>query len=101
MQNVDRWLKPLLQSFIAAPRLSELIYLVLKYGHDSHRRVAFLQLGGKRMSGKILFGLSLICLEGFFKNGLEIGRGCRRYGGLGHRAGSRTLTHMVLGDGDG
>jgi hypothetical protein len=44
------------------------------------------------MSGKILFGLYFICLEGFFKNDIEIGRGCCRCGILRARGGR--LTHV-------
>ena len=73
IQNVDRWAEPLLQSLVAPLRLPELTDLVLKDRHDSLRRVAFLQLGGERIGGKILFGLFRIGLESFLKNGIEIG----------------------------
>jgi hypothetical protein len=99
IQNVDRWVKPFLQSLVAALRLPELIDLVLKYSYDSCRRVAFLQLGGERMSGEILFGLFCIDLKGFLKNGFEIGGGCHRHGGPWQRARSGRLIHdewMVL-----
>jgi hypothetical protein len=73
IQNVDRWVKPFLQSLVAALRLPELIDLVLKYIYDSRRGIAFLQLGSERVSSEILFGLFCVCLEGFFKNDFEIG----------------------------
>jgi hypothetical protein len=46
------------------------------------------------MSGKILFGLYFIRLEGFFKNDIEIGRGYCRCGILRARGG--WLTHASV-----
>ena len=99
IQYVDRWVKPFLQLLIAALRFPELVDLVLEYSYNGCGRVAFLQLGGERMSDKILFGLFCIFLEGFFENGVEIGRGFCRCRGLRYRARSGRLIHaewMVL-----
>ncbi len=84
-----------MQSLVAGPRLFELVDLDLKYGQNGRGRVAWLELGGERMSGEILFSLFFICLEGFFKDDIETGRGCFRCGSLGGRARtrSRRLTH--------
>jgi hypothetical protein len=46
IQYVDRWVKPLLESLVAALRLPELIDLALDYSHNSRGRVACFQLGG-------------------------------------------------------
>ena len=86
IQHVDRWIKPFLESLIAALRSPEVVDLCLEYSHNGRGRVAFLQLGGERMSGKILFGLFGICLEGSFKYNFEIERGSRCYGSVGYRA---------------
>lgn len=74
MQNVDRWTKPALQSLVSSPGLGELVDLVLKYDQNGFGRVAFLKLGGERMSDKTLASLDLIFLERFLENGIEIGR---------------------------
>ena len=93
IQYVDRWTQPSLQSLVAAPRLVELLYLVLKYGQNGLGRVAFLKTGGERVSGEILLSLFSICLEGLFEYDFEIGGGCCRRGILegGGRCGR--LTH--------
>ncbi len=93
IQYVDRWVKPFVQSLVAAPGLFELVNLDLKYSQNGRGRVAWMELGGERMSGEILFSLFFICLEGFFKDDIETGRGCFRCGSLGGRARSRRLTH--------
>lgn len=93
VQHVDRWAKPPLHSLIAVMRSPELVDLVLEYSHESSGRVACFQLCGERMSCKILFCLFCICFEGFIKNGIEVGRGCRSHRGLEHRARSGRLTH--------
>lgn len=72
MENVNRWIKPSLQPFIAAPRLVELVYLALKYVENGRGRVTCLELGGERMCGEILFSLFLIFLEGFLEDYIEI-----------------------------
>jgi hypothetical protein len=72
--------------------LLELVDPVWKYSQNSRGRVAILELAGERMSDKILFGLYFICLEGFFKNDTEIGRGCCCFGILRARGGR--LTHV-------
>src|SRR6266702_4496581 len=92
IQYVDSWVKPSPQSLITAPGLLEPVDLVLKYGQNSRGRVACLELAGERMSDKILLSLCLICIEGFFKDDCEIGRGCCRCGILRHRARSGRLT---------
>ena len=63
--------------------------LSLKYGQNSCGRVRCLELVSEGMRGKILLGLRFIFLEGFFKNDIEIGRGCYGRGNLGAR-----LTHI-------
>jgi hypothetical protein len=75
IENVDRWVKPSPQSLISAPRFLELADLVLKYGQNVRGRVACSELASERMGGEILFGLCFICVEGFVKNDIEIGRG--------------------------
>ena len=75
IQYVNRRVKPSPQPLVTAPRLLKLVDLVLKYGQNGCGRVTRLELAGERMSGKILFGLYFICLESFFKNDIEIGRG--------------------------
>ncbi len=94
IEYVDRWVEPSPQSLVSAARLLELVDLDLKYGQDGTGRVACLELAGERMSDNILLGLSVICLEGFFKNDFEIGRGCCRCGIHRHRARSGKLTHV-------
>ena len=86
IQYVDRWVKPLLQSLVSAPRLLEFVDLVLEYSQNSCRRVTRFELAGERVCGKILIGRCFICLEGFCKDGLEIGRGCCRCGSPGTRS---------------
>ena len=93
VQYVDRWVKPSLQPFVAAPRLVELVYLALKYGENGRRRVTCLELGSERMSGEILSGLFFILFEGFFEDYFEIGSGCCRYRRPGGGARSGRLTH--------
>jgi hypothetical protein len=46
-----------------------------------------LELAGERMSDKILLGLCFICVEGFLKNEVEIGRGYCRCGIFRARSG--------------
>jgi hypothetical protein len=92
IENVDCWVKPSPQPLITAPSLLELVDLVMKYGQNSCGSVACLELAGERMLGKVLFGLYFICLEGLFKNDIEIGRGCCRCGILRSRGGR--LTHV-------
>ena len=101
IEYVDRWVKPSPQPLITTTRVLKPVDLISKYGQNSCGRVTCLKLAGERMSGKILFGLDFICLNSFFKNEIEIGRGCHRCGSL--RARSGRLTHvdeMVRGDVD-
>ena len=65
IQYVDRRVKPSPQSLVIALILLELADLVLKYGQNSCRRVARLELAGERMNGKILFCLYFICVKSF------------------------------------
>ena len=64
IEYVDCWVKPPSQSLVTAPRLFELVDLVLNYSHNVRRRVACLKLARERMSEKILLGLLFICFEG-------------------------------------
>ena len=82
-QNVDRWTKPSPQSLVAAPKLVELVDLVLDYGKNPCGGVAFIELGSERMRGKTLSSLFSVCLEGFFEDDIEVGNGFRRCGRLG------------------
>ena len=74
-QNVDRRTQPSLQPLVAAPRLVELVDLVLEYGQNPCGGVAFVELGSERVRGETLSRLVLICLEGFFEDKIEIGSG--------------------------
>ena len=80
IQHIDRRVKPSPQSLISDPRLLELVDLVLKYGQNVRGGVACSELAGERMGDEIFFGFFFICVEGFVKNGIEIGRGYCRCG---------------------
>ena len=62
IENVDGWVKPSSQPLVTAPRLLELLDLILKYGQNCCGGATCLELAGEGMGGKILFGLYFICL---------------------------------------
>lgn len=72
----------------------ELLGLVLKHGQNGTGAVAELQLGGKRMGGKIVLGPFLVLLEGIIKDKLKAS--CGSSGKiLGHRNNSEVAICVV------
>ena len=89
---IKGWIKPNFQPLIAARSLDELVDLALKNDQNGGGRVTFLELGGERMEGEILFVFWYV-LRVFSNMSFKIGRGCR-LGLLGHRARGGGLAHV-------
>jgi hypothetical protein len=97
IEYIDRWAKPSPQSLVTVLRFFEMADLVLKDGQNGRGGVTKVELFGERVSGEILLGLYFVGLEGFLKNDIEIGRGCRRCGSLGARSGRQAhVEEMVV-----
>ena len=60
IEDIHGWVKPLGQSFIAAPRLIQFIGFPFKYGEDCFGRIAAVDLSSKRVGSQIFASLLFI-----------------------------------------
>jgi len=73
IEYINRGVEPLGQLAIAAPRLIELLALLLKDGDDGAGRVACLELRGEWMHEKVLLCSPFVCFQGIIEYNLKIG----------------------------
>ena len=84
MKNLHGWTQPPRPPFTSAPRLIELLNLLLKHVENAVRRATFLELGGEWVRNKVLLCTFFVCFQGIIEYNLEV-RGCGSLVSMRHK----------------
>ena len=71
VEDIHGWRKPLCESLITTPRLTEIVGFPFKHCEDGFRRFAAFDLHRERVGNKLLSGLPLVLFQGLVEDWLK------------------------------